>query len=661
MSVKPYLYFTSCVLIFIVLGLIHVSQGQASSGFFSFWREVWHDDQQMNFLLYSRMPRFVIGCLAGAALAVAGMLLQTMTKNPLASASTLGIHAGAYFFVVAATIFFPALKGAYPIFITMTGGIIAALIVTFLVGKSFDPVRIALTGLIVTMLFSSFTSALQLLFENEVSGLFLWGSGTLLQLDWGGTQFAAPWILLTLLAAFLLAKRFDVLLLGEEVAIGLGQNVTVSKILGWLLAILLASVTVTVVGPIGFVGIIAPHIVRLMGFRMHRTMIIANIIVGAGLLVGADILVRIISTSSELPVGAMTAIIGAPWLVYLALKMSKNTQTKGGVLEGKVRIHKRKRFYRIATLVVLVLVVVSLSFGGTTFTALRDLPQELMYNTYVWDFRVPRVVVSFGIGMMMAASGLLLQTVLRNPLADASVLGVTSGASVMAMLFLLVFQSASAIFVPLGALLGALLTMALVLFISARSGFQPMILLLMGVAISAVGAAIIQILLVRFNVHASQALTWLSGSTYGISWHHLLIVILTLVIVVPFIIYFATTFDVLSFGDELSIGLGVNAAKMRLFMIVLGVILSAISVSVVGAISFIGLLAPHIARQLIGPKVLRLLPLTLLTGGVLLLVADFVGRFALAPKELPAGIIVSLIGAPYLLYLLKKTNEVTTR
>ena len=661
MSVKPYLYFTSCVLIFIVLGLIHVSQGQASSGFFSFWREVWHDDQQMNFLLYSRMPRFVIGCLAGAALAVAGMLLQTMTKNPLASASTLGIHAGAYFFVVAATIFFPALKGAYPIFITMTGGIIAALIVTFLVGKSFDPVRIALTGLIVTMLFSSFTSALQLLFENEVSGLFLWGSGTLLQLDWGGTQFAAPWILLTLLAAFLLAKRFDVLLLGEEVAIGLGQNVTVSKILGWLLAILLASVTVTVVGPIGFVGIIAPHIVRLMGFRMHRTMIIANIIVGAGLLVGADILVRIISTSSELPVGAMTAIIGAPWLVYLALKMSKNTQTKGGVLEGKVRIHKRKRFYRIATLVVLVLVVVSLSFGGTTFTALRDLPQELMYNTYVWDFRVPRVVVSFGIGMMMAASGLLLQTVLRNPLADASVLGVTSGASVMAMLFLLVFQSASAIFVPLGALLGALLTMALVLLISARSGFQPMILLLMGVAISAVGAAIIQILLVRFNVHASQALTWLSGSTYGISWHHLLIVILTLVIVVPFIIYFATTFDVLSFGDELSIGLGVNAAKMRLFMIVLGVILSAISVSVVGAISFIGLLAPHIARQLIGPKMLRLLPLTLLTGGVLLLVADFVGRFALAPKELPAGIIVSLIGAPYLLYLLKKTNEVTTR
>lgn len=661
MKVKPFITFSLCLLVFVVLGLIHVSQGQASTGFFNFWQEVWHDEQQMNFLLYGRLPRLAIGCLAGAALAVAGMLLQTMTKNPLASASTLGIHAGAYFFVVAATIFFPALSGQFSIAVTMTGGICAALIVTFLVGKSFDPVRIALTGLIVTMLFSSFTSALKLLFENEVSGLFLWGSGTLLQLDWSGTQFAAPWIITTLIIAFLLAKRFDVLLLGEEVAVGLGQNVAASKVLGWVLAILLASVTVTVVGPIGFVGIIAPHLVRLMGFRMHRTMIVANIVVGAGLLLTADILVRMISATSELPVGAMTAIIGAPWLVYLALKMSKQARATGGVLEGRVRIHKRTLFYSVASIVVVLIAVVSLSFGGTSFTALKDLPKELMYNTFVWDFRVPRVVVSFGIGMLMAASGLLLQTVLRNPLADASVLGVTSGASVMAMLFLLVFQQASAIFVPLGALLGALLTMGLVLAVSARSGFQPMILLLMGVAISAVGAALIQILLVRFNVHASQALTWLAGSTYGTSWHHLWIVGITLLVVLPIIIYFATTFDVLSFGDELSTGLGVDTARMRLAMILLGVILAAISVSVVGAISFIGLLAPHIARQLIGPKMLRLLPLTLLVGGSLLLLADLVGRVALAPKEIPAGIIVSLIGAPYLLYLLKKTNEVTAK
>ncbi|EQB37880.1 MULTISPECIES: iron ABC transporter permease [Virgibacillus] len=660
MKVKPILFIFGCFLLFLVLGLIHLSQGQASSGFITFWLDVWNNDQELSFLLYNRMPRFVIGCLAGAALAVAGMLLQTMTKNPLASASTLGIHAGAYFFVVLFTIFFPSISGGYPIIVTMAGGIAAALSVTFLVGKSLDPVRIALTGLIVTMLFSSFTSALQLLYENEVSGLFLWGSGTLLQLDWSGVQFATPWIIGILVVAILVSRRFDILLLGDEVAIGLGQNITLSKAFGWVIAILLASVTVTVVGPIGFVGIIAPHLVRLMGFQTHRTMIIANVLVGASLLISADIFVRIISDLSELPVGAMTAIIGAPWLVYLALKMSTQTRSSGNALEGKERIERdrRKIFYPILSLGILILVVISLSFGGTSFTNLLALPQELMYNSYVWDFRVPRVVVSFAVGMMMAASGLLMQTVLRNPLADASVLGITSGASVIAMLFIVVFPQAPFIFVPIGALLGALLTMVIVLIISSKSGFQPMILLLMGIAMSAVGAALIQILLVRANVHASQALTWLSGSTYGMSWDDLVMALLAVILIIPIIIWLAKPFEILSFGDEISIGLGVRTSRMRLLMIVLGVVLSAISVSIVGAIGFVGLLAPHIARQLVGPKLLQLLPLTLVIGGLLLLSADFFGRVLLAPKEIPAGIIVSLIGAPYLLYLLKKTNRV---
>lgn len=652
---------TGYIALFAVLGAIHVSQGQASQGFLAFWQEVWHDEQQMNFLLYSRLPRFLIGCLAGAALAVAGMLLQSMTRNPLASAGTLGIHAGGYFFVVLFTIFLPSLSGKFPILVTMAGGVLAALLVTLLVGRSLDPVRIALTGMIVTMLFSSFTSALQILFENEVSGLFLWGSGTLLQLDWSGVQFAWPWITGALLFAWLISQRFDVLLLGDEAAAGLGQNVALSKTLGWLIAILLASVTVAAVGPIGFVGIIAPHLVRLMGFRLHRTMIIGNIVVGAALLIGADIFVRLLSKSSELPVGAMTAIIGGPWLVYLAFKMGVNTRAGAGSLAGKVRIRSLARFYPVVILAVLVLITVSLSFGGTRFTSLADLPQELMYNRYAWDFRVPRVFISFIIGMMMAMSGLILQNVLRNPLADASVLGITSGANVMAMLFLLVFPQAPFLFVPVGALIGALVTMMIVLGISARSGFQPINLLLMGIAFSAVGAALVQIFLVRNNLHASQALTWLAGSTYGTSWNQMWIVLAAFLLVLPLVLYHARTIDVLSFSDEVSTGVGVGTSKTRLAMIVLAVILSAVSVSVVGAIGFIGLLAPHIARQVVGPKTLRLLPLTLCIGGMLLVSADFLGRVLLAPKEISAGIIVSLIGAPYLLYLLKQTNKVRTK
>ncbi|MFD2116580.1 iron ABC transporter permease [Paenibacillus yanchengensis] len=658
---RTILFLTAYVLLFVALGAIHVSQGQASQGFFAFWQEVWHDEQQMNFLLSSRLPRFVIGCLSGAALAVAGMLLQSMTRNPLASGSTLGIHAGAYFFVVLFTILMPGMMGKYPIVITMMGGVVAALLVSLLVGRSLDPVRIALTGLIVTMLFSSFTSALKLLFENEASTLFLWGSGTLLQLDWTGVRFAWPWIVGTLLFAFFVSRRFDVLLLGDEAAAGLGQNITLTKGLGWLFAIILAAVTVTVVGPIGFVGIIAPHLVRLTGLRMHRSMLLANVVVGAALLIAADIIVRYVSKATELPVGAMTAIIGGPWLVYLAFKMGVTSRTNTGSLDGEVRVKRIGRLYVVITVAILAMIVASLSFGGTSFTSLAKLPSELLYNKFVWDFRVPRVFVSFIIGMMMALSGLMMQNVLRNPLADASVIGITAGANAVAMLCMLVFPQAAYLFVPLGAIVGAFVTMFIILAISARSGFQPMILLLMGIAFSAVGAAVVQIILVKANVHATQALAWLAGSTYGTSWHHLVIVIVTLLVILPLAIYYAPTLDVLSFGDEVATGVGIPTSRTRFIIIVLVVILSAISVSVVGAIGFVGLLAPHIARRIVGPKMMRLMPLTLCLGGMLLLAADFVGRVVLAPKEIPAGVIISLLGAPYLLYLLKTTNRVKAK
>ena len=193
--------------------------------------------------------------------------MQTMTKNPLASASTLGIHSGAYFFVVACAIFFPRSSGNHPLLLAFGGGLVAALLVWSLVGKTLDPVRVALTGMIVSLLFASFTAALQLLFANEVAGLFLWGSGTLLQLDWSGVQFAWPWIGIVLLILLSTSRKLDVLLLNEEAAIGIGEKVGRIKLVGWLAAIFLAALTVAVVGPIGFVGIIAPHIVRLLGFR----------------------------------------------------------------------------------------------------------------------------------------------------------------------------------------------------------------------------------------------------------------------------------------------------------------------------------------------------------------------------------------------------------
>ncbi|MFC5589622.1 iron ABC transporter permease [Sporosarcina soli] len=652
--------FLGCLL-FILLGTIHVSQGQASAGYFNFWQQLWHDEQQQNFLLHSRLPRFVIGCLAGSSLAVAGMLMQTMTKNPLASASTLGIHSGANFFVVAFAVFFPHLSGKHPLFLAFGGGLIAAMLVWGLVGKTLDPVRVALTGMIVSMLFASFTAALQLLFANEASGLFLWGSGTLLQLDWSGVQFAWPWIGIVLLITLAISRKLDVLLLDEEAAIGIGEKVGLIKLVGWLAAIFLAAITVAVVGPIGFVGIIAPHVVRLLGLRLHFSMILGNIVVGALLLVSADILVRIISQTSELPVGAMTALIGGPWIVYLAMKMGRSVRGKSAPLGGHVLFPKKGAVYGVLLIITICLFFVSLRFGGTEFTPLHLLGQELAHNTYVWNFRVPRILVSFLVGMLMAAGGVLFQSVLRNPLADASVLGVTSGAGMTAMLFMILFPGLAYLFVPIGAVVGAFVVTGLILVCSSRGGFQPVTLLLIGVSISAVCSAIIQILMVKSKLYAAQALTWLSGSTYGSSWDHVWMALVTSLILLPLIYYFSRTYDALIFGEEVAIGFGIHTSRLRLWMIIVGVIISAISVSIVGTIGFIGLLAPHAARRIVGIKHQAVFPVSILLGGMLLLAADFLGRYVLAPNEVPAGLLVSIVGAPYLLYLLKKSGQVKVR
>ncbi|MDQ0176643.1 iron ABC transporter permease [Bacillus chungangensis] len=656
-SIKKTLAVLGGILLFLFLASIHLSQGQSSPGYFTFWQQLMDDEQQLTFFLYTRLPRFVVGCLAGAALAIAGMLMQTMTKNPLASASTLGIHSGAYFFVVASTIFFPSISGQHPLLVAFTGGLTAAVIVSWLVGRTLDPVRVALTGLIVSMLFASFTSALQLFFSNEAAGLFLWGSGTLLQLDWSGVQFAWPWLLGAILVAWLFGRKLDVLLLGDETAVGLGEKVGTIKTIGWIIAILLAATTVAVVGPIGFVGIIAPHLVRLLGFSQHRDMIVANIVIGAMLLITADIFVRIVSQSSELPVGAMTALVGGPWLVYLAVKMSKGRQGKQAVLDGNDYFPNKSILALILLCLSAAVLFLGISFGGTSFTPLYEITHELLHNVYVWDFRVPRVLTSFLVGMLMAASGVLLQAVLRNPLADASVLGVTSGAGMTAMLFLTVIPSLPIFFVPFGAFIGAFAVMATILYLSRRSGFQPTMLVLIGIALSAACSAIIQVLLVRSKLGVTQVLTWLSGSTYGSSWDSVLIAFLAVIICFPIVYYFSRTYDVLMFGEELAVGFGIKIDRTRLYMIIAGVFLSAVSVALVGTIGFVGLLAPHAARRMVGVKHMYVFPVSIVLGGIFLTFADFLGRYLLAPNDIPAGLLVSLVGAPYLLYLLKITGK----
>jgi len=255
---------------------------------------------------------------------------------------------------------------------------------------------------------------------------------------------------------------------------------------------------------------------------------------------------------------------------------------------------------------------------------------------------------------MLAITGVLLQGVLRNPLADASVLGVTSMGGAGAMLLLVIFPAVPVEFLPLGAIVGAALALSIILITSWNNNFQPMLVALMGIAISAFGSAATQVFVVKAKLAVSGALVWLSGSTYAKGWDDVQLAIILFVLFIIPAIYVTRGLDTLTFGDDIAAGLGLNVRSVRFAALIIGVAISTAAVSLVGTIGFIGLVAPHIARRLVGFRHLPLLLLSGLLGGLLLVAADFIGRVFIAPKEIPSGLIVALIGTPYLLYLLRK-------
>lgn len=644
---KSFVTLTGGFFLLFVLSIIHLTQGQAEFTASQLLKDVWVEGRIQDIVVSLRLPRLVIGIFAGGALAVSGAILQTLTKNPLASPGTLGINAGAFFFVVLSMIFFPSLLGNFPFLTALFGAVLSAVMVIILSGKQMDPIRVALTGMIISLLFSSITGTLQLLFENQTNGLFLWGSGTLVQLNWDGVRFAAPIVGITFVFALVMAKSMDILLLGDDVATSLGQNVVVVKLVTWVIAIVLAASTVSVVGPIGFIGLMAPHIIRMMGVRGHFQIILQSFLWGGVLLIGADVLGRLIQPGQEIPVGAMTALVGGPWLLYLAWKTAKSTKGGDRQMGGALKPIKLPYAMLVTVILIVSIVLVAISYNGMSWS------MEWM-KPVIWNFRIPRVLTAFIVGIMLAITGVLLQGVLRNPLADASVLGVTSMGGAGAMLLLVIFPAVPVEFLPLGAIVGAALALSIILITSWNNNFQPMLVALMGIAISAFGSAATQVFVVKAKLAVSGALVWLSGSTYAKGWDDVQLAIILFVLFIIPAIYVTRGLDTLTFGDDIAAGLGLNVRSVRFAALIIGVAISTAAVSLVGTIGFIGLVAPHIARRLVGFRHLPLLLLSGLLGGLLLVAADFIGRVFIAPKEIPSGLIVALIGTPYLLYLLRK-------
>jgi iron complex transport system permease protein len=314
------------ILLLVVSFVLSIVLGATKISFLAAFESFAHYNQALNehvIIRTTRLPRALFAAMIGGNLAVAGALMQALTRNPLASPGIFGINAGAVFFVVLAIAFFPFTSLDQLVWIAFAGAGVASLAVYFLgsIGRDgMTPVKIVLAGAAMSALFNSFTQGMLVLDEASLQNVMFWLAGSVAGKSAEGLVPVLPYMLFAGAAALALAHPVNILASGEDVAKGLGQRTGLVKVAIAVTVILLAGSSVAVAGSIGFVGLVIPHIARFLVGVDYRWVIPYSAVLGAVLLLLADLAARFVIMPGELPIGVMTAMIGGPFFVYIARK-----------------------------------------------------------------------------------------------------------------------------------------------------------------------------------------------------------------------------------------------------------------------------------------------------------------------------------------------------
>lgn len=315
-------------------------------------------------------------------------------------------------------------------------------------------------------------------------------------------------------------------------------------------------------------------------------------------------------------------------------------------------------FYLSALCTVALLFVLSIRYGTYTlsFNEISQAfhPDDKNYFTLM-EYRLPRALLAIIIGGALAISGVLVQSVVRNPLASPDILGINNAAGLVAVTVLIFLPNLAFYWLPIFAFIGGVLSFIL-LWMICGFNFRPIKMAIIGVALSALWAAISHYLMLTNPVEINTAMLWLTGSLWGRSWAYVNVVLPWLLVLLPLPFIFCRDLDTLGLGENKAATLGVSVNKTQILVLVLAVALSTTAVAICGPIAFLGLVAPHLARKLVGGRHRTLLPAAMLIGALLLQISDILARVIDPPTELPAGILTAIIGAPYFFYLLMRTK-----
>ncbi|MEQ7124511.1 iron ABC transporter permease [Actinopolymorpha sp. B11F2] len=657
------------------LSVVHLVQGTSEIGAGDLLRLALgqEDTNAWNVLVASRLPRLAAGLIVGVALGVAGASLQSLVRNTLASPDTLGVNAGAHLMVTAAAAFGLSLPVLPAGGLAFLGGLGAAGFVLLLsAGGASGPARLILAGSATALALASLTMLLLLLFEEETKGLFAWGSGSLIQADLNASTQMAPVLLAGVAGLLVLGHRLDILSLGDDAASVLGVGVRRTRLMVTVLAVLLTAVAVTVAGPIGFVGLCAPAIVRLAaplvpGILRHRVLLPLAGVAGALIVIGADVTLRTFMGGQggvDIPTGVITSMVGAAVLVGLARRHRDSGPTRQPPAARTKAGRSRLRFWVVlgTGLAAAVGAVVAGALLGDTLLLTGDIGNWLAgvggpKTSFVLDTRLPRVAAAVLAGVALAIAGVTVQGVCRNPLAEPGILGITAGAGVGAVTLLTLAPLAGIWLMSAAAGAGAVVAFALVYALAWRTGLNSDRLVLIGVGVSAGFAALTTFIIVATDPwNTSKALIWLSGSTYGRTFPQVLPLVIALVVLTPLVCVVRRDLDLMALDDDTPRVLGVRLERTRLIALAGSAILTSTAVSAVGVVGFVGLVAPHAARALVGGRHARVLPVAAVLGALLVSLADTIGRFVIAPAQIPAGLLTALIGTPYFVWLLWRSR-----
>jgi ferric hydroxamate transport system permease protein len=597
---------------------------------------------------FTLLPQLTMALLVGAALGGAGALLQQGLRNPLAAPETLGIQGGGLLALALVVLYRPewlTLFGSE--WIAFAGGLLAAGLVLLLAARRQNsPLALLLAGMLVSLLCGSLLTILMLNHDLALVSLLSLQAGSLTQDGWQPVQHLWPRLLGVGALVCLLARPLRLLAVGDQGVRGFGTSPVLLRLLTLTLAIYLSANLVSQVGVISFVALAAPLLARLAGARRLLPRLGCAALLGASLLLMTDQLLALFPGGETLATGSLVALLGAPLLFWLVLRVRLPESPASAISLGARHADPQRLLLGIGFLCLLAL--------GLALGLARDAQGWSWWAQGDWvliqQWRLPRVLAAVAAGGMLALAGVLIQRLTANPLASPEVLGISSSCGLGLILLGLCYPEASR---PLQLLVGSLSAMGLLglmLVWSRRSQFAPLRLLLCGMTVTALFAASQSLLLGSGDPRGVQLLSWMSGSTYYVTpvlgWSLLLVMVVLGGLSWPL----TRWLELLPLGTVEARSFGVDPARSRLGILLLAAVLTAASTLLVGPISFIGLLAPHLARRLGLCRAREQLPGAMGCGIVVMVLADWAGRQWLFPDQIPAGLMASLLGGGYFLF-----------